>query len=370
MLVLVLVITPCLLYAYCRKSKPWRVVVIATAKLLVVIMASMSLNDWWKFHGAEFNNDAVSSCASTDQTTCHTFCDTDPSLTLVTVNDDYSRSHYTTSGYCSITLTQSCAYTFWMVFRLVPIVLHVIQLLLQCICLYKYRHFVPQQIQFDLIAERMLGLGLGIRMGNIDEESMVHKAQGNVVCSDSSDNSTNATVSNPDTKTSPETENVIGVKALIVELCDPPVFSIFAFIELVTVLYVWTELLYPPIDCNAVNPLSYYYYPLLMTLFEIYKMNAYLVMRYFARGDLWQCLLVSFDMEVLFTHAFITAMLGILFLPNILLNGIESKYSSQDGGVTVGVEDKGTITSDNTVNPMMNDSIHKNKVELTRLTDV
>ena len=79
---------------------------------MLVVGISLGLNNWWSFSDSGHNNDVIETCSSTDTGACGTFCDHNSTLTLVTVNDDFYSARYSTSGYCTAELTQSCAYDY------------------------------------------------------------------------------------------------------------------------------------------------------------------------------------------------------------------------------------------------------------------
>ena len=267
------------------RGKTKYVVAVAVAKLIAVIVLSLGFTRWWSYSGSQYNNDVVDSCSSTELDVCGTFCDHNSTLTLVTTNDDVYHHHFTTEGYCTAELTQSCAYDYWMIFRLVPIVMHIVQFMLQWICWYKFRNFVPQFVQFELISNYLL-------IDHVEDSP-----------TESSSASTNVSSS---------------FNELMSELYKPPFYSVFAFIELMTALYVWSELYFPPINCTSVIPLSYYYYPLLMTMLEMGKLNVYLSLRQIRNKNGYQAVFLVFNAKVFFFNFVITCMLGLAFLPNIL----------------------------------------------------
>ena len=47
-------------------------------------------------------------------------------------------------------------------------------------------------------------------------------------------------------------------------------------------LLVWMELVYPPVKCDAYSfaPLSFYYYPILMTIVDFCKLNVFIGVEY------------------------------------------------------------------------------------------
>ena len=131
---------------------------VSVGKLILVIALSLWLNNWWTFSGSKYNDDMVSECSSTEISSCGTFCDNNVTVTLVTVSDDLVGLHDATGGYCAVSLPQSCAYDYWLIFRLVPICLHILMVALQFMCLFKYKEFVPQQLQYNVIAEHWFGI--------------------------------------------------------------------------------------------------------------------------------------------------------------------------------------------------------------------
>ena len=110
--------------------------------------------------------------------------------------------------------------------------------------------------------------------------------------------------------------------ALLRQLSTPVFPSIFWFLELVTVVYVWGELLFPPVYCNEVRPLSLYYYPILMSLLDLMKLNIY------ASTQLWKAkrhvesLLMLLNLQLFGTHLWVTVAMGLVFVATVLRDGV------------------------------------------------
>lgn len=164
----------------------------------------------------------------------------------------------------------------------VPLLLHLLGLVLQLLALRLCADFNPQHKQYDTII-RYLYPGVLVT------------GDGTVVRS-STDSSWLATR-----------------RAMLTELWYPRFFSVFACVEVATVLYVWGELLYPPVYCGAVRPLSLYYYPVLMSLLDLMKFNIYVAVRLFTGGRARESLLALLNAEMFMSSLWTTLVLGVYF---------------------------------------------------------
>ena len=108
--------------------------------------------------------------------------------------------------------------------------------------------------------------------------------------------------------------------AMVQELQHPRFYTVFAFVELITLVYVWGELLYPPVYCGAVRPLSLYYYPILMSLLDLMKLNIYLGRKLVKAGRALEGVCALLDARCIVTHAWTTVVLGLLFVGGALLD--------------------------------------------------
>mgnify|MGYP003387088732 CR=1 FL=1 len=134
-------------------------------------------------------------------------------------------------------------------------------------------------------------------------------------------------------------------------------------------IYVWSELYFPPINCTMAIPLSYYYYPIALTLFDMGKLNVYLAMRYASRKEFMKALVVTCNMEVLLVNTAVTIVLGVIFLPSILYTAYVNNESSVSTGYTpvaeetVWLEDPllqsdGDVDNDTSLNRSHSDTIY------------
>ena len=144
-------------------------------KLMGAIFISLALNNWWSYgsyggYNNNNNNDIIESCSSTNENNCYSFCN-DITINNVNITDDdfyinttsipaviSTYGHYTLSPYCIAELPGHCAYDYWLVFKLVPLLLHIVSFLLQCMVWYKYDHFNPQECQYNVIIAHLYPL--------------------------------------------------------------------------------------------------------------------------------------------------------------------------------------------------------------------
>ena len=102
--------------------------------------------------------------------------------------------------------------------------------------------------------------------------------------------------------------------ALLHRLTTPVFPSLFWFLELVTLLFVWAGLLYPPVHCGSTLPLSLYYYPIMMSLLDLMKLNIYASVELFKLNRNLESALVMLNLRLFFTHMWITLALGVMFV--------------------------------------------------------
>lgn len=272
------------------------VVTITFFKLLLAIVISMGLNNWWSY-GDHDNSDAVvESCSNPAVGNCYSFCQ---DVTVVGVNittDDYtvddgtadsyptvnSATHYTEDTYCIAELRGGCAYGYWLVFRLVPIMLHTVGFLMQGLTWWFYSEFTPQQKQFDFYIEYLFPELLDV----------IHVADG----------------------------GKLDYRAMFRDLTRNPAFSVFSFLEMLTVVYVWGELWVPSVYCGSVRPLSLYHYPILMTLLELTKFNLYVVSSLAQEGCFGLAVWSLFNFEMFVAHFWISSVLAGIFAGTSVVN--------------------------------------------------
>ena len=273
-------------------AKNGAMVVLSFVKLVLVFMLSMSQDNWWTYgsdSSVSRNNEIVESCSNPDASQCHSFCMGNINIINTTITDDYYvqqdddvngyHGTTTTATYCIASLPGSCAYKYWLIFKLVPLLAHTIVLLLQCWCLYKYKEFTPQEVQYGLIRQYLYP---SVAPGD------------------------------------PNSPVINTFRTLLGQLLERPIFSVFSFIEFITAVYVWGELLYPSTTCNNINPLSTYYYPILMTLFDMGKLNLYNANIHLQKGELMKAAAASLDLYSFSFYLMLTTLLGLHFIYGVL----------------------------------------------------
>lgn len=240
------------------------IVTLTFIKLMCAVALALFAYDWWRY-GVNGSDQVVQSCSNPTVGRCNSFCG-DVMVVNVNITDvDYSIddaqygfpeistfSHFTNEPYCIADFRGQCAYKYWLLFKLVPIMLHVLGFVLQCVTWWHYKDFTPQQRQYDsIIAHMYPDLYSGEQdatIGGVDESRQKN------------------------------------IRGMFAELLLRPSDSVFAFIEMATVGYVWGELWHPPIYCGSVRPLSLYYYPILMSALELTKFNVYVGIRVCTTG--------------------------------------------------------------------------------------
>ena len=287
-------------------------ILISIFKVGVVIVISLSLSDWWKLSAS---NAVVESCAS-PVGSCYSFCDSDSIIDVAFTDDDFKfddvyvppslirTSHMSSVEYCIAELLGTCAYKYWMIFKLVPLLLHLLSLALQFFMWRLCHNFTPQQKQYDVIIlyfypklSEQVGprtLGVGDRLANSDH---IYTSS----------------------------DLLVKWRCMCTELKEPQFYSIFAFLEMFTALYVWGELIFPSIYCNPVRPLSLYYYPILMSLAELIKFNLYVAMRYASIYHYADAAVALVDFEYFVLNLSVSIALAVWFSTTVctsLCNGV------------------------------------------------
>jgi len=284
-----------------NRSKSGTIFAMTLGKFIFGVVISLMLTDWWTYSGGSGlpRNDVVlASCSNPTVGNCFSFCG-DVDVIYVNITDDdvtveyhdgitlsQKNDHTQSSSYCTATLPGYCGYQFWLNFKMLPIVLQLLQVLLQVI-LWRYGSSdfpsTPQKAQYDLILEQM------------------YPQMHNQI----------------DLNLSPDTTFASRV-ALLRRLVTPLFPTLFWFLELVTVLFVWGELLYPPVYCGSVLPLSLYYYPILMCLLDLMKLNIYVSVNLFTAGRYLEGVLAMLNLQLFFTHIWVTVALGAMFFVFVL----------------------------------------------------
>ena len=240
---------------------------ISFTKLILVIFLVLWIDDYW-FYCTSHGDDVIETCTSVEYDQCHTYCD-DVSTTLVTVNDDIAFKYHSTSGYCTAHFDGTCACRYWQRFMLVPLFMHLLHFIWQAICLGCYYQLDPQQIHYNIINKYLTKEAVSSRYEWLAD--------------------------------------------LLGELFEQPYYSGFAFIEIVTMVYVWLELWYSPVHCGGTIRLSQVYFPLLMTLLDISKYNVYLSMKHVRQGQYVASIAAFFNVYFLLVYFILTVLLGCLY---------------------------------------------------------
>lgn len=212
-------------------------------KLCLVLLASLLLNDYWQYCASSKGSEAVSSCTSSDMLACESFCG-DTANTLFTIpirvlNTTSAANTVDTvdAGYCTATLTGSCSCTYWKIFVMGPMLLHVLHFVVQCGWYMLLSGFDPLQHRYEAMTRYW--------------------------------------------------ERESSWKELIASLQSKyPWSNALAVLELIMMTYVWMSLLFPPVRCDLFVPTSFLYYPLMLTLLDCCKLNAYRAMRWL--GKVWR----------------------------------------------------------------------------------
>jgi len=266
--------------------------IMSCCKLVVVVAFSLTMNGWW-----HANDDSMVESCTNSENKCYQYCGSPVEITTTVVDDDYrfddvhfppninTEPHYSDASYCVAELSGSCARQYWLTFRLVPIMLHVIQFLMQCVAWRIYGDATPQRRQYETIVAYLYPQLL----------EHLHMPQKVAVV-----------------EASP---GVSSRTAMLRLLSQPRMFSLFAFAETFSTLYVWGELLYPATYCGQVRPLSLYYYPVILSLLDLTKFNIFLMNCLLsAKSGRDKGLFVFFNLEMILSNAWVSFSLSVLFV--------------------------------------------------------
>jgi len=275
----------------------------ALAKFLLGVTISLLLDDWWRYSGgadAPGNNAVLASCSNPKVGNCLSFCG-DVDIVTVDITDDdvvtqpldgvsisHKIDHLQVSSYCIASLPGYCGYEYWLDFKLLPVLLQLLGLALQVI-LWRFGSGefseTPQKGQYDLILDAMYPHIRGVTgIGEVKAPAITFASRA----------------------------------ALLDRLTTPAFPSVFWFLELVTMVYVWVELAFPPLYCGSVLPLSLYYYPILMSLLDLIKLNIYASVQLWEAKRRVESVLVLLDLQLFVTHLWVTVSLGLMFVGFVL----------------------------------------------------
>ncbi len=304
------------------------------AKLIVALLSSLYITKWWRFRDG---NQLVQSC-SNPTGSCYSFCG-DVHINSINITTDDSveyinqylqvetvvTPHPDIHDYCIANLRGECAYQYWLIFKLVPIVFHVLGFFLQCLTWWYYKDFVPQQKQYDIVI----------------------------------------TYCYPDVSDEGGTTEKIDYKEMFRELTKRPIDSIFAVLEAMTIIYVWGELVWPPIYCDSVRPLSLYYYPIIMCLLDLTKFNMYVATRLFSAKKYQRALFSTLNIPMVCNSFWVTFVLAFCFMYNLVYSlYIRMKYAVHYVWVRIrGKAENSWPTAEVQMNPM----VHANDKEANSL---
>ena len=287
----------------------------SVAKCVLGVTISLAINNWWTYiggSGVPRNDDVLASCSNPTVGNCVSFCADVRNVSVNVTDDDIAVyisnsvtteqpvNHIQSGSYCIATLPGYCGFEYWIDFKLVPILLQVTGLMLQVV-LWRYGSgefsATPQKAQYDLILDQLYPQ---VRRG-AGERGGVGEGVVNL---------------NPPHVT-------FAYRAALMRRLSAPVFpSIFWFLELATVVYVWGELLYPSVVCDSHRPLSLYYYPILMSLLDLMKLNIYVSTELWKSKRHLESVLILLDLQLFGTHLWVTVAMGLVFVFAVVRDGV------------------------------------------------
>ena len=253
---------------------------VSFAKLIVVIFLVLWIDDYW-YYCANNSTDMIETCTSAEYNNCNSYCD-DVTTTLVTTNDDIFMFHYSTGGYCTARFDGNCACKYWQRFMLLPLFMHLMHFILQTICFVCFYQLDPQQIHYNIINKY-----LTMEVGSAYE----------------------------------------WWSEVLRELCQQPYYSGFAFIEIITMVYVWLELWFTPVHCGGHIRLSQVYFPLFMTLLDISKYNIYMSFKHIRNNQWGASVTALFNLRFLGVYFLLTVVLGGVYACTVTMDGCKRLYN-------------------------------------------
>jgi hypothetical protein len=292
-----------------------------------VVALSLTLNGWWQAN----DDSVVESCSSSaGPGSCYVFCGSSTTITATVTDDDYSFDdvhfppqintypHYSETSYCVATLDGSCARKYWLIFRLVPIALHLCQFLMQCVAWWLYGNANPQQRQYDVL--------IAFVYPELLEHFCPQKEITVVSTSGRAISVTQSSTREGQVTLPGHTSSVIAMLRL---LSQPRLFSLFAVVEVLCVVYVWGELLYPATYCGDTRPLSLYYYPMLLTLLDLMKFNTYVANQLAnSNSGKHKAICACLNMEMFISNMFLCVSLTCLFFCGLFYDVYRSVHNA------------------------------------------
>jgi len=288
---------------------------IAVTKLLFGVVIVLSMDDWWRYSGgadASGNDVVLASCSNPSVGNCFSYCGDVSVISVDIMTDDVAiddfdspvistTSHSQIADYCIASLPGYCGYELWLELKLLPLLLQLFGLLLQVV-LWQWGSgefsSSPQWVQYELLLDQLY------------PQIQTHRGM-------------------LPTKTEAESAGDYALTsrlALLNRLATPLFPCVFWFLELVTVVYVWGELLFPPVYCNDVRPLSLYYYPILMSLLDLMKLNIYTSVQLFKAKRRLESVLALLDLRLFFTHMWVTVALGLIFVGALVRDSVRGVW--------------------------------------------
>jgi len=213
---------------------------ITIAKFMFVLFITFYTNNWWSKGSPNNSNAIVESCSNKHPNNCNSYCN-DVTIMVLNMTDDdtyldfgstpaeiFITPHQSTSSYCIAELYGSCAYDYWMVFKLVPLLMH---MLISCLQLYFWwlvGDFNPQRKQYDTILHYIYP----------DIYSSVTNTTSKLLISSTS-TSTSSTPAPPvQHPHNPQYRELF----MVLERPEHTYCNIFSFLEIIIAIYVWAEL--------------------------------------------------------------------------------------------------------------------------------
>lgn len=311
--------------------------IIAFCKVLIMLFISLFVARYWTYcplgtPGSA--NTEVASCTSEFLGTCKSYCSGGVSETLFTISDDVYAHHKSQEGYCTATFDGSCACQYWQVYRLVPLLLNVLQFVLLVGCFVFYNSFDPQRIQYEIISDHVYSIiGQQQRYGHALNQSQDKELRQSAVKGTHNSNSNHSNSSGSGSTHSDSIDvrasttssfissalaNQQGFMDMLVLFFADPLYCYFSFIEVYTVGYVWMELPFSPVSCGNQFQISRLYYPLILTVLDFGKLNFYISLKSFRKGEglkAWTSLL---NLEIFFIYVLISMVLAVIFVVGLI----------------------------------------------------
>jgi hypothetical protein len=192
------------------------------------------------------------------------------------------------------------------VYKLVPLVLSVLQFLLQFGCMATFDAFDPQRVQYELLAKHVHSV-----IGDDAGADWVGTSRRPPRGSSWRQSVTTGFVDSVHASSK-------GFQDILRLFFRDPLYCFFSGIEVFTVVYVWMELTFSPVSCGNQFRLSRLYYPMILTVLDFGKLNFYVALRSWRRGQLTRAASSLLNLQIFFLYVVFSIILAFVFVGGVI----------------------------------------------------